>query len=84
MLKPKRRSDGRLKMRNIWIKCQNCGAENEYTPIEYEGEVVVCKSCKTSMPWESIFYSLSESDKRKVMMSRYLSSFLKGIVDTGQ
>lgn len=83
MLKPKRRSDGRLKMRNIMIRCQNCGSEIEYTPIEYEGEAVICKSCGTSMPWKSIFYSLSESDKKKVMMSRYLSSFLKGIVDRG-
>lgn len=83
MLRPKRRSDGKLKLRNITIKCQNCGSENEYTPIEYEGEAVVCKTCKASMPWEYIFQSLSDRDKKKVLMSNYLSTFLKGIADTG-
>ena len=81
MLRPKRRSDGKLKMRNVKIRCYNCEKINEYTPIEYEGETIVCKSCKTSMPWKRIFPSLSEPDKKKVMMSHYLSSFLKGIVN---
>ena len=69
--------NGKLKKKNIKIKCPYCGAVNEYTPFEYTSEVIYCKTCNHSLKWAEIFQNLSSEDRKKVKKNRFLRVFVK-------
>ncbi len=72
-----RRTDGFLKKNNLTLRCPSCGRTAEYTPIEYMGEVVVCKHCGAALTWPRLFPGLSPEARQRVLSIPYLRAFVQ-------